>query len=560
MEQREKREGWHSGLGFILAAAGSAIGLGNIWRFPYITGQHGGGAFVLIYLLCVALIGLPVMLCEIALGRHTGRNPVGAFRRLNPDSCRLAHLFGAGMTLCGLLALFMRSWGWGGLFILIGVLIFKYRWTLVGVMGVVAGFVILSFYSVVAGWTIGYVFKAATGQLAFETVDVAKESFGAFITHPGWAILCHFLFMALCVAVVCRGIQGGIEKVSKVLMPLLFMILLALIVRGLTLPGAMAGVRYYLSPNFKLITPQCILVAVGLAFFSLSLGMGAMITYGSYVAKEQNLFKSAMAIVGLDVLVAFLAGLAIFPAVFALGFQPDQGSGLAFQALPAVFHHMPLGAAWAFLFFLLLLVAALTSGISLLEVVTAYWVDERRWSRRKATLVFGGCIFALGCLCAVSVANWNHIKPVEQALATLFGGVKDSFFVTMETMADWMLALGGLLIALFVGWVWGVRRAVDEIRQGSDNFADVHLWSVMAGLKDDPSHNSDMHVFTLASLWGVFVRFICPVAIVIAFLNTIGWLELKGPEAKPAAVEQVADEPVADESASAIRNESHESM
>ncbi len=545
MAQQEVREGWRTGFGFILAAAGSAIGLGNIWRFPYITGQHGGAAFVLIYLLCVALIGLPVMLCEISLGRHTGRNPVGAFRKLNPSSCLLAHLFGAGIALCGVMALLMKSWGWGGLLLLIGVLIFKYRWTLVGVMGVVAGFVILSFYSVVAGWTIGYVFKAATGQLAFETMEAANASFVGFIGHPGWAILCHFLFMALCVVIVCRGIRGGIEKVSKLLMPVLLGLILMLIVRGLTLPEAREGVRYYLSPDFSKITPQCILQALGLAFFSLSLGMGAMITYGSYVSKGQNLFKSTLAIVGLDVLIAFLAGLAIFPAVFALGFKPDVGAGLAFVALPAVFNQMPQGLLWAFVFFLLLLVAALTSGISLLEVVVAYWVDERGWTRKKATLVFGGCIFALGCLCAASVMDWTHIQPVQRALTTMFGRTKDSFFDTMEVVSDWMLSLGGLLIALFVGWIWGVRRATNEIRQGSENFADVHLWSVLAGLKDDPSHNSDVHVITLASVWGVFVRFICPVAIVIAFLNTIGWLELKGPETipepEPAAIELEAE-------------------
>ncbi len=532
MEQQKKRETWHSSLGFILAAAGSAVGLGNIWRFPYITGEHGGGAFVLIYLICVALIGLPVMLCEIALGRHTRRNPVGAFKQLNPATCNLAVLFGVGLIFCGVMMLIMRSFGWGILFTLIGVLVTKYRWTVVGVMGVVAGFVILSFYAVVAGWTVGYIGKAISGRLAFETVDAAAVSFGSFIGNPFLSILCLFVFMALCIAIVCKGVQGGIEKISKLLMPLLFLLLILLIIRGLTLPGAMAGVRYYLRPDFSVISGESILVAVGLAFFSLSLGMGAMITYGSYVSKEQNLFTSSMAIVGLDVLVALLAGLAVFPAVFALGFAPDSGTGLAFMALPTVFNQMPLGILWAFVFFLLLLVAALTSGISLLEVVTAYWVDERDWTRRNATLVFGGCIFLLGTLCAVSVENWDSIRPVQSLLQTLFARLQPSLFATMETASDWMLALGGLMTALFVGWIWGIRHAVDEIRHGSQNFADVHLWSVLAGLKDDPSHNSEVHVYTIASVWGVFVRFICPVAVVIAFLYTIGWLDL-GEDASP---------------------------
>ncbi len=540
-KQQSKRETWNSGLGFILAAAGSAVGLGNIWRFPYITGEHGGGAFVLIYLICVALIGLPVMLCEISLGRHTRRNPVGAFKQLNPPACNMAMLFGLGMIFCGVLMLIMRSFGWGLLFTLIGILVTKYRWTVVGVMGVVAGFVILSFYAVVAGWTVGYIGKALTGKLAFNTMESASASFVAFISNPFLSIACLFVFMALCIAIVCKGVQAGIERISKLLMPLLFLLLILLILRGLTLPGAMAGVRYYLRPDFRVISGESILVAVGLAFFSLSLGMGAMITYGSYVSKEQNLFTSTMAIVGLDVLVAFLAGLAVFPAVFALGFAPDSGAGLAFMALPTVFNQMPFGMLWAFLFFLLLMVAALTSGISLLEVVTAYWVDERGWKRRDATLVFGGCIFLLGTLCAVSVQNWDSIRPVQFFLQALFARIQPSFFDTMETASDWMLALGGLLTALFVGWVWGIRLAVDEIRHGSHNFADVHLWSALAGLKDDPSHNSEVHVYTLASVWGVFVRFVCPVAVVIAFLYTIGWLDM-GEDASP----EPAPEPAAE--------------
>ncbi len=525
MGHPEQREHWHSGIGFILAAAGSAVGLGNIWRFPYMTGEHGGGAFVLVFLLCVAGIGLPVMLCELALGRHTQRNPVGAFKRLNPPASRLAQLLGAGMTLCGLLMLSMQSWGWGGLLSIVGALVLKWRWTVVGVLGVATGVVILGFYGLVGGWTIGYMFQALTGNLAFESLETAEQSFDSFTENAWLGILCLFLFLALNVGIVCRGIQKGIEKMAKVLMPLLFLLLLALIVRGLTLPGAREGVRYYLSPDFSELTTESILVALGLAFFSLSLGMGAMITYGSYVSREQNLFQSTLAIVGLDVLMALLAGLAVFPAVFALDFLPDGGPGLVFNVLPAVFHQIPLGPFWAFLFFLLLLVAALTSGVSLLEVVTAYWVDERGWKRSHAALTFGGCIFLLGVLCAVSFSNWDAIRPLENVLRRLFGRVPGSFFSMLQSMSDWMLSLGGLMIALFVGWIWGTRRAADEIRHGSQNFADVHLWSVLAGLRDDPSHNSDVHVVTLASVWGVFVRFVAPVAIVYAFLYAVGWLQ-----------------------------------
>ncbi|NCC51524.1 MAG: sodium-dependent transporter [Spartobacteria bacterium] len=537
-EKAGGRESWSTGLGFILATAGSAVGLGNIWKFPYITGENGGGAFVLIYLLCIAVIGVPVMICELTLGRHTQRNPVGAFRALNPASCTLAHLIGFGMILTGLFLFCFQQWGWGTVTLALGGCVFKYRWTVVGAMGVIAGFVILSYYSVVAGWTIGYMVKAVMRQLAFVDVASAKGHFGAFITNPALSIGCHFVFMLLCVLIVCRGVKSGIERWSKILMPVLFLLLLALIVRGITLPGAMAGVRFYLSPDFSKITAESILIALGHAFFSLSLGMGAIITYGSYLKKDSNIFMSSLSIVALDTLVALMAGLAMFPAVFARGFDPAVGPGLVFQVLPTVFNQIPLGWFWMLLFFMLLLVAALTSGISLLEVVTAYFVDECQWSRVKATIVFGLVIFLLGSVCAISVADWSRIEWLHTALTVAFGKTQASFFDVMDRLSsNWLLPLGGLFISLFVGWVWGTRKAVDEIRQGAHNFADVHLISLMAGLKDDPGHNAGTHVFTLASLWGIFIRFISPVAVTIAFLNSIGWLDLsakKLPEQPPS--------------------------
>jgi len=539
------REHWSSGLGFILAAAGSAIGLGNIWKFPYITGEHGGGAFVLVYLLCIAVIGVPVMICEITLGRHTQRNPVGAFKILNPRSSKLAHLLGLCMVLMGAILLCFRQWGWGAVTLALGILIFRYRWVLVGAMGVLAGFVILSFYSVVAGWTLGYIIKAVGGRLDFADVATAGRHFSDFTNDPYWAVGCHLLFMILCVMIVYKGIRSGIERWSKVLMPVLFLLLIVLIIRGLTLPGAIEGVRFYLSPDFSKISPQSILVALGHAFFSLSLGMGAIMTYGSYVEKNENIFLSTLSIVALDTLVALMAGLAMFPAVFAKGFAPDAGPGLVFLVLPTVFNQIPLGAFWATLFFLLLAVAALTSGISLLEVVTAYFVDERGWTRKQACVTFGCVISLLGSLCALSVNGWNNMPWVEEGLAAVFGSVKGSFFDVLDNLSsNWLLPLGGLFISVFVGWVWGTRKAVEEIRHGSHNFADVHLFSLMAGLKDDPSHSSDVHVITLASLWGIFIRFISPIAVMIAFLNTIGWLNLAPgePEPKPPpAIEKPAE-------------------
>jgi NSS family neurotransmitter:Na+ symporter len=538
------REHWSGGLGFILAAAGSAIGLGNIWKFPYITGENGGGAFVLVYLICIAVIGVPVMICEITLGRHTQRNPVGAFKALNPPASRLSHLIGLCVVLLAFFLLAFRQWGWGVVALLLGLAIFRFSWTLVGVMGVLSGFCILAFYSVVAGWTLGYIIKAATGQLVFPDVAAAGTSFGLFIEDPRWAIGCHAGFMLLCVLIVYRGVRAGIERWSKILMPVLFLLMVALIVRGITLPGAMEGVRFYLSPDFSKISANSILIALGHAFFSLSLGMGAIITYGSYIEKEENIFVSTLSVVVLDTLIALMAGLALFPAVFATGFAPDAGPGLVFQVLPVVFSHIPFGALWATLFFFLLLIAALTSGISLLEVVTAYFVDERKWPRHQAAVVFGLVIFLLGSLCAVSITGWHNLPELHGLLVGAFGKVKGSFFDVLDDLAsNWMLPLGGLFISIFVGWIWGTKKAIDEIRHGSHNFADVHLVALLAGLKDDPSHNDPRHVVTLASVWGIFIRFISPVAVMIAFLNTIGWLDLTGkkitPPPPPPAIEQV---------------------
>ncbi|MDX9981360.1 MAG: sodium-dependent transporter [Lentisphaeria bacterium] len=354
-------------------------------------------------------------------------------------------------------------------------------------------------------------------------VAISGVRFAASTGNPLYAVGFHLLFMALCIGIVALGVQKGIEKSSKILMPLLFLLLVALIVRGLTLPGAIKGVQFFLSPDFSKLSASSVLEALGHAFFSLSLGMGAMITYGSYVDRKSNLFLSSLSIVVLDTLVALMAGFAIFPAVFAMHFRPDVGPGLVFKVLPAVFQQIPWGPMWAAIFFLLLLVAALTSGISLLEVVTAYFVDELNWSRRQAAVIFGLVIAALGAGCAVNGAFFDLL---------------DNF------SSNWLLPLGGLFISFFVGWIWGTRKAVDEIRHGSHNFADVHLLSLMAGLKDDESHNSPVHVVTLATVWGLFIRFVAPVFVLIVFLWKIGWLQLPGPaEPAPSASEQASPAP-----------------
>ncbi|MGD8396070.1 MAG: sodium-dependent transporter, partial [Candidatus Eiseniibacteriota bacterium] len=372
MPERAQREHWGSRIGFVLAAAGSAIGLGNIWKFPFITGLYGGAAFVLVYLVCIVIVGFPVMLIEFAMGRKTQRNPVGAYAAI------------AGK---------------------------KSLWIWAGGVGVLAGFVILSYYSVVAGWCISYIVKSLGGGFG-QLQDPAQAGalFEAFAGTPSQALVAHALFMLLCIVVVAQGIKSGIETASRTLMPTLIVILLLLVLRGLTLEGSGGGIEFLFKADFSKITGDSILVALGHAFFTLSLGMGAMITYGSYLSKKDDLVSSAIMVVILDTVIALLAGVAIFTAVFAEGLAPDAGPGLIFHVLPVVFGHMPGGTLFAFLFFLLLSIAALTSGISLLEVVIAYMVDEKGWPRRKATWTFGAIIFLLGVPSALAFGPWSDIK------------------------------------------------------------------------------------------------------------------------------------------------------
>jgi len=516
-----KREHWSSGLGFVFAAAGSAVGLGNIWKFPYIAGQNGGGAFVLIYLLCILLVGMPVMLCEMTLGRATQKNPVGAFKALSPKSSHTANLIGISLIFSGIALLCFKQYGWAAVICSTGLMVMFKGWSTVGILCIVTPFVILSFYSVVGGITIGYIYKSFAQELNVSTVKGAKDIFDNFIQNKTAMISLHITFTLLCAFIVWGGIKKGIERWSNILMPLLFVLLIVIMLRGLSLPGAEKGVAFFLKPDFSKLSTDGVLQALGHAFFTLSLGMGAMITYSSYISREQNIFLSALSVVFLDTLVAIFAGVAIFSAVFAMGFDPKEGPGLVFHVLPAVFNSMSMGWLWAGLFFMLLCVAALTSGVSLLEVAVSYFVDERKWSRHKAVLLCTTAIIIAGLLAAVSIANWENIEWLHGWLVTAFNVKSENFLDTMDHLsADWLLPLGGLGISLFVGWIWGTRKAVKEIRYGSSNFADVHLIALMAGLKDDPSHNDERyHVLTLASLWGIFIRFIAPILITIAFLS-----------------------------------------
>ncbi|MBN2365543.1 MAG: sodium-dependent transporter, partial [Calditrichaeota bacterium] len=355
---------WSSKIGFVLAAAGSAIGLGNIWRFPYVTGLNGGAAFVFVYLICIFIIGLPYLYAELVLGRFMQKNPVGAIHSLKPGSA----------------------------------------WILVGGLGIVTGLFILSYYAVIAGWTFGYIFK----MLIPNTV-----TFGEFVANPLLVIGLFAFFVFITVAVVHGGVQGGIEKWSKILMPVLFFLLVVLIIYSNFLPGSGKGLSFYLKPDFSKINGQVILAALGQAFFSLSLGMGLMVTYGSYISKDDNLISSGFYVALADTAIAIMAGLIIFPALFAMGQNPEAGPGLVFNVFPAIFGSMPLGTLVGVIFFILLSIAALTSTISLLEVPTAYLVDEKGLARKISVWLVGGSVFILGLpsLLSQGAVGWLS-KPI----------------------------------------------------------------------------------------------------------------------------------------------------
>ena len=439
-----RRENWASQVGFVLAAAGSAIGLGNIWRFPYLTGTNGGAAFVLIYLAAIILIGYPIMITEMAIGRKSQRNAYGAFAALAPGT----------------------------------------PWWLVGALGVLTGFVILSYYSVVGGWGVAYVFKTLLGMLPKGT-DFA----GAFVGHitATWEpIFWHAVFMGVTTAIIAAGVVKGIQRWSEILMPMLAICLFILVIRSVTLPGAMAGLSFYLKPDFSTINAKTLLDAVSQAFFSLSLGMGCMITYGSYVSSKEDLTRSAAYVVSLDTAAAFVAGLAILPAVFALGFEPGAGAGLTFITLPAVFAEMPLGGFFGVVFFFLISIAALTSAISLLEVVVAWLVDEKGWNRQRAALLTGPGCFLFGLPTTLGYGVLSNITFLGMDLLDTYDWIANSIF----------LPLGGLLTAIFAGYVWGTRNVAEEANKGSTGMA-VGEW------------------------WAFLIRFVVPIAIAIIMLSGI---------------------------------------
>jgi NSS family neurotransmitter:Na+ symporter len=446
------RDSFGSKLGVVAAAAGSAVGLGNIWRFPYVLGENGGGAFLLIYLVLMFAIGIPVMMSELAIGRRSQRNPVGAFKVLAPGK----------------------------------------PWYMVGMMGIISAFMILAFYTAVAGWTLEYLYQTVIGGFRGKSPDELTVMFDSFRGDSLRPALWFSLFMIATSLIVLGGVRKGIEKSTKIMMPVLFILLLVMCVKALSLGGAGKGLDFLFRPDFSKVTGSVVLMALGQVFFSLSIGMGTIITYGSYIQKDNNLATTAVQVSLIDTFVAVLAGVAIFPAVFAFGISPASGESLTFIVLPGIFQQMPGGMIFAFIFFLLLAVAALTSTISVLEVIVAYFSEQLGLSRKKAIVLATLSMFILGITASLSLGLTSKIK--------MFG--LNTFDLFNNTTANILLPLGGLLIVIFLGWFFPAKDVKDELSNGGE--LQIRYFS----------------------LYRFIIRYIAPIAITIVFLNGIGLLRM----------------------------------
>lgn len=449
-----KRGLWSSRLAFVLAATGSAVGLGNIWKFPYVTGENGGGAFVLVYLLCIAIVGIPIMMAEVMIGRRGGRSPVNSLR-LIAERDRL-----------------------------------KPAWKLVGAVGVLAGFLILSFYSVIGGWAISYVGTTASGQLAGQSADAVGAIFSGLLSNPGTLLAWHTLFMVMVMVVVARGVRSGLERAVSILMPALFVLLLIVVGYAMTTGHFGQAAAFLFQPDFSKLTTSGILVALGHAFFTLSLGMAVMMAYGSYLPKNISIAKTSITVSVIDTGVALLAGLAIFPIVFANGLEPGAGPGLIFQTLPLAFGQMPMGTLFGTLFFVLLIFAAWTSGISLLEPIVEWLEEQKGMNRTVSTVAAGVVCWALGIASILSLNLWADFAPLS--FVPMLEG-KTIFDLLDFFTANILLPLGGLMVAVFAGWVMSRQAMENELALSPAMF----------------------------KLWFVTVRFITPIAVAVVFIYNL---------------------------------------
>lgn len=526
-----KRENWSGVLGFVLASAGSAVGLGNIWKFPYVTGLNGGGAFVLVYLLCIVVVGLPLMMCELAIGRATHKNPFGAFKQLHPHRTVMANFFGGSMLAVGIALLLLKEYGIGILLVLGALAILRWGWAATGAIAIIIPVLIISYYNVVGGWTFIYAAKSISGTGHFNDTVWVNDFFASVAGDWRYSLLGMVLFSGATLTIVSLGITKGIELVSKILMPLMFVVLIALIVRGVTLPNSEAGISFLLSPDFSKLSAKGTLEAMGHAFYTLSIGMGIVLTYGSYLSNDRNILTSACWVIGLDTLVALMAGLAIFPALFSVGMSPDAGPGLVFKIMPLTMNSFGdgLGGLWSFLFFSLLAIAAVTSSMSLLEVPVSFCIDQWKWTRRKAVFVCAGTTILLGILSALSITSWDQLPMVKSALITLVGEshIADGFFDQLDILcSSYLLPISGLMSVIFVGYVWKTKNCLTELRRGGDGMWDTNLFILLAGLAGDSHLQDKKYIYTMGVMFGLFIRIFIPLVITICFMNVIGWIKL----------------------------------
>lgn len=419
---------WSNRLAFIMAAAGSAVGLGNMWKFPYITGTNGGGAFVLIYLVCIAAVGVPIFIAELYIGAKSQSNAVQAFEKIHHQ---------------------------------------KSRWKAIGWLGLVSAFLILSFYSVVGGWILDFEYQSITGAFLHETDDQIAESLSVLFASQGRQLFWHGIFMALTVGIVMGGVKAGLERWNKILMPGLIVLLIGLLFYSFSLDGFQQSLQFMFSFDTSNLSGAGVLEAVGHAFFTLSLGMGAIITYGSYLKSTQKLGRTAVTVAFLDTAIALVCGIIIFSIVFSFGFEPSQGPSLMFKTLPMLFVKLPGAYFLSILFFLLVSFAALTSAVSLLEVVVAYWDEKHGTPRWKTTLLSGAVIYILGILSILSTNDWAEVKIFGLTFFDLFDKLTSQYF----------LPLGGLFISLFFGWVLGEKAVKEVFGDVSPFILKTFLWT-----------------------------------------------------------------------------------
>ncbi|MBN2616886.1 MAG: sodium-dependent transporter [Spirochaetales bacterium] len=446
----KERDGFSSKFGIIAAAAGSAIGLGNIWKFPYITGKNGGGAFLLVYLLCITLIGLPVLISEMLIGRRSRKNAVESFALLSG----------------------------------------RKGWKIPGGIALATSFLILAFYGVVAGWTLNYVRLTLIGKFHGQNSEYITSIFTGFISNPVQPVVSQILFMMLTGFVVLFGVHNGIEKASKILMPFLLGIIIILDIRAITLSGASEGLAFLFKPDFGQLTKEGVLEALGHAFFTLSLGMGIMLTYGSYIKKDISLGATAVQVAVADTIIALLAGVAIFPAVFAFNIEPTAGPGLVFITLPNIFNQMSGGVFFETIFFILLAIAALTSTVSLLEVTVAFVTEDFGISRKIATVCIVISVIIIGAFFSLSMSPDVAISKISVMGMNLFD------FIDYFT-ANWMLPMGALAVAIFAGWVLKSKELKDELTSGG------------------------LFPAKYISIFSIMIKFITPVLIIVVFINKV---------------------------------------